>query len=192
MTRGRDGKSHPVKSRFSEHRGETQDLTGETESLREGDAESQGGETQSLTSKENQSRKESVIRTKRIETKTHVEIAKSAIVDPPPLPDLPILWKTHCPSLPQIRETTQKRRDKIQIRLKEHPDPSWWVEVMTAIEKSAFCRGENRSGWRATFDWLIENQDNAIKVLEGKYSGANRSSSRGNFDFDVEKWAREG
>lgn len=66
MTGGRDAESHPIKSMLSEEVGETQSLTGETESLREGDAESQGGETQSLTSKENQSRKESVTRTKNI------------------------------------------------------------------------------------------------------------------------------
>lgn len=68
MTGGRDAKSHPAKSRFSEHMGETQDLTGETESLKEGDAESHGGETQSLTSKENLSKEESVNRTKRLKT----------------------------------------------------------------------------------------------------------------------------
>lgn len=68
LTRGGDAKSHPVKSRFSEHGGETQDLTGETESLREGDGESHGGETESLTSKENLSKEESVKRTKRLKT----------------------------------------------------------------------------------------------------------------------------
>jgi biotin operon repressor len=169
--------------------GVMQNHTGVTESHRGCDAESHTGVTEDHTSKEKQSRKESVKRTNR--RNTPVEIAKSAIDDPPAALDLPTLWRTHCPSLPQIREMTQKRKEKIRFRLAEHSAISWWVAVMTMIEKSRFCRGNNRSGWRATFDWLIENPDNAIKVLEGKYSGPNGNFPKENFDFDVERWARE-
>ena len=56
--------------------GETQDLTGETESLRGGDAGSHPGETQSLTSKEKQS-KEPVNRTKRLNTLARNDFSES-------------------------------------------------------------------------------------------------------------------
>ena len=95
--------------------------------------------------------------------------------------DLCDLWKTHCPSLPQIRELTKKRKDKIKSRLKEHPDPAWWIQVFTLIEASDFCKGNSSTGWKASFDWIIDNSDNALKVLEGKYSntGGNHVASNG-------------
>ena len=71
--------------------GETQNLTGETESLRGGDDGSHPGETQSLTSKENQSRKEPVNRSKRLNTLARndfSEVEKSAS-EPDPSPSPP-------------------------------------------------------------------------------------------------------
>ncbi len=109
--------------------------------------------------------------------KAYVEIREK------PDSDLPALWKTHCPSLPQIRELTKKRKDKIKARLKEHPDPAWWIQVFSLIEASDFCKGNSSTGWKATFDWIIDNSDNAVKVLEGKYSntgGSNVAPTGGN------------
>lgn len=117
-----------------------------------------------------------------------VEIAKNAITDPPSherSPNLPELWKTYCPSLPQIREISEQRRRKIKTRLEEHPNEKWWIEVFKNLENSDFCKGSNRDGWKATFDWLIHNQENAIKVLEGKYSNNPR---RQNFSSMDEKF----
>lgn len=97
--------------------------------------------------------------------------------------DLPALWKAHCGSLPQIRELTKKRKDKIKARLKEHPEESWWIQVFSLIEASDFCKGNSSTGWKATFDWIIDNSDNAVKVLEGKYSntgGSNVAPTGGN------------
>jgi hypothetical protein len=34
-----------------------------------------------------------------------------------------------------------------------------------------FCLGSNDRGWRVTFDWLIENDKNISKLLEGNYDG---------------------
>ncbi len=83
--------------------------------------------------------------------------------------DLAELWKTLCPSLPQIRELTPKRKNWLRLRLKEHPNRDWWIDVMEKVESSEFCKGVNAQKWRASFDWLIENPDNAVKVSEGKY-----------------------
>lgn len=182
--------------------GETENLTGETENLREGDGASHPGEIQNLTSKENLSKEESVIRTKRIKN-THVEVAGNAPshsdatnaserTKPRRLSELAELWNKTCQYLPSVREMTHKRCQKEKLRLRERPDLTDWFKIFQILDRSSFCRGENRSGWKATFDWIIENQDNSIKVLEGKYSGTNGFSSKGNYDFDIEKWAREG
>ena len=38
-----------------------------------------------------------------------------------------------------------------------------------------FLEGQNDRGWVATFDWIIANDNNAVKVLEGNYPNARAS-----------------
>lgn len=89
------------------------------------------------------------------------------------LSSLARLWNDTCPHLPRVREVSWARRRKERLRLEERP-LSEWQEVFTKIEASSFCRGSGPTGWKATYDWIIENPDNAIKVLEGKYDDAVR------------------
>lgn len=67
------------------------------------------------------------------------------------------------------------RLAKARCRVREHPDPEWWRDVFAAIGQSRFLRGVNggtnkHQHWRATFDWLIANDTNAVKVIEGQYA----------------------
>lgn len=41
--------------------------------------------------------------------------------------------------------------------------------VFVGMEASEFLRGINDSGWRASFDWVFENDKNWVKVFEGNY-----------------------
>ena len=41
---------------------------------------------------------------------------------------------------------------------------------MLKISESDFLQGNN-SNWKITFDWLIENDTNILKVCEGQYDG---------------------
>jgi hypothetical protein len=79
------------------------------------------------------------------------------------------LWNssTQVP-IPRCRELTSKRRRHIKARLTESPLDTWRA-IFERIQASAFCRGENDRGWRASFDWVIGSPDVAVKVLEGKY-----------------------
>ena len=76
--------------------------------------------------------------------------------------------------LPKIRLPLTLSRDrKLRVRLKEHPTEDFWSEVFTAILKSDFLMGRNGnsdSGWRVSFDWLIENDKNCLKITEGNYA----------------------
>ncbi len=78
------------------------------------------------------------------------------------------LWNQECKSLPKVLEMTPKRKDKERLRIGER-DPNAWRAVFRRIEKSSFCRGQNERGWKATYDWAMENAENSVKVLEGKY-----------------------
>ena len=79
------------------------------------------------------------------------------------------LWHQHCPGLPKVQKLTQARRDKIRARLKEEPELATWAEVFKKIAASSFCNGDNRQGWKASFDWITTNGTNYVKVLEGNY-----------------------
>lgn len=79
------------------------------------------------------------------------------------------LFNSTCPSFPQVRSLSKGREAKIGLRLKEHPDFAWWREVFAKMESTPFLKGQNKRQWRASFDWLIDNDRNAIKVQEGNY-----------------------
>jgi len=61
------------------------------------------------------------------------------------------------------------RRAKLRTRWKDADFRRSYKQVLTKIAASPFLCGQNDRGWRASFDWLIRNDDNWRKVLEGKY-----------------------
>jgi len=71
--------------------------------------------------------------------------------------------------LPAVRQPVSKEREKkCAARLKERPFEEW-REVFNTIITTPFLCGCNERGWKADFDWIIANDGNAAKVLEGKY-----------------------
>lgn len=79
------------------------------------------------------------------------------------------LFNSVCVFFPKVKFVSDKRKKKLICRLREHPDTEWWQKVFEKIQSTKFLRGENKSGWKCSFDWLIENDTNAIKVFEGNY-----------------------
>lgn len=89
--------------------------------------------------------------------------------------DLVDAWNesTH-PPLPRCREITKERRRKIQARMQQRPELADWRAIFSRVQASAFCRGEvawrdGKASWLADFDWIIANDTNPAKVVEGKY-----------------------
>jgi len=70
--------------------------------------------------------------------------------------------------LPIVKKLSDRRKKHLLKRLKEKEFN--FDEILNQIKKSKFLLGENDNGWRVTFDWIIQNNDNYIKILEGKYS----------------------
>lgn len=68
------------------------------------------------------------------------------------------------------------RLKKATLRLREHPTVDFWERVLNGIIASPFCRGENDKGWRVTFDWLLDNDRNALKVAEGNFAETKKAS----------------
>lgn len=77
------------------------------------------------------------------------------------------IWNEQ-PRLNKIKGITKERKKKTILRIKENS----LEEFLTAIKKindSDFATGSNKDGWIANFDWLVQNENNIVKVLEGNY-----------------------
>lgn len=90
-----------------------------------------------------------------------------------PLKRVKDMWNETCVSYPQLLKLSDARKNKIRIRLQEMGGGEKGMEVMKEIfrrlEDSSFLRGNNKRGWKATFDWVFENDKNWVKVWEGNY-----------------------
>lgn len=88
------------------------------------------------------------------------------------------LWNATCVSLPKAISLNAERRKKIETRAQEMADTGCdpmkvFAEVFRIIEASDFLAGRVGKKWKATFDWLLTNGSNWVKVLEGNYSDSN-------------------
>ena len=78
-------------------------------------------------------------------------------------------WNENRAALPAVARLTSKRAKKVAARIREAPDPGYWLETIRRLAASSFATGKNDRGWKAGFDWLFENDTNHVKVNEGKY-----------------------
>lgn len=74
--------------------------------------------------------------------------------------------------LAEVSRVTDKRRKQIAVRVKAFGADKV-LEAIEKVGKSDFC---HQGGW-CTFDWLMKNDDNLAKVLEGNYD--NRAQDQG-------------
>ena len=78
------------------------------------------------------------------------------------------LYNSICVSFPKVQKISERRRTAIKARLKEFTID----EIKKAFENaenSSFLKGENNRGWRADFDWLM-NENKLAKTFEGIYN----------------------
>lgn len=103
-------------------------------------------------------------------------------------------WNSVMPSGWSIApKLTTDRKEKLKQRIKEPYFVKMFGKIVEAIMDSDFLSGKkpskNYPDFRgATFDWIIANDSNYIKVLEGKYdSGAQRRMQ----DVRKERWRKQ-
>lgn len=76
-------------------------------------------------------------------------------------------WNALAPvELGKIRTMTRKRVLGLSRRVLEGMKLE---EVLLKASKSDFLLGKNDRGWKMDFDWVIANDTNWVKVMEGKY-----------------------
>lgn len=83
---------------------------------------------------------------------------------------------------------TKQREKQIRARLR---DDDWWVSFQSAIKLLPLSSSENHP-WQPNLDWLIRNQQNVYRLLEGDFSWRTDSSAVKRLDqLKREKAARE-
>lgn len=92
-------------------------------------------------------------------------------------------YNTLCKSYPKVRTVSRSRREAIEARLKEGYGPGDFGTLFEKAENSGFLKGNNSRGWRATFDWLI-NENNMAKTMDGNYDDV-KTGSYSSIDMEL-------
>ena len=71
--------------------------------------------------------------------------------------------------LPKVTNLTSSRKRHLKARLKEPMFVNNWEELFMKVKRSDFLTGKNGYDWKVDFSWIIANNNNYVKVLEGKY-----------------------
>lgn len=78
----------------------------------------------------------------------------------------------------KVQKLTPNRKKKASERLKEMGSTEEFISVIRSLPKYPFLRGEGSRGWVATFDFLIANSENWVKIKEGIYDNDKQQTSR--------------
>jgi hypothetical protein len=92
-------------------------------------------------------------------------------------------WNLNRGPLSEVMKLSGKRRDKILLRLKEGMTVDLFRKAVSIAATTPFLTGKSVRGWKCDFDFLIENDTNLFKVLEGKYGKPTSSSQEENPDM---------
>ena len=68
----------------------------------------------------------------------------------------------------KVNKLTDSRKKKLLARLQEQGKENI-IKAIDIASESDFLKGKNDRNWKMDFDWLIANDTNIVKVLEGKY-----------------------
>jgi hypothetical protein len=72
--------------------------------------------------------------------------------------------------LAEAKTLGKGRLAKCRLRARDVGEDRF-LEAVRKAAATPFCLGLNDRGWKADFDWLIANDTNAAKVIEGRYDG---------------------
>ena len=90
-----------------------------------------------------------------------------------PFKEIKDMWNEVCTGYPKLHSLSESRKNKMRNRVAEMGGAEKALlllrEIFTKMQASNFLRGDNKRGWKASFDWLFENDKNWVKVYEGNY-----------------------
>ena len=92
-----------------------------------------------------------------------------------------------CTGLPKVVRLTDKRCLTVRRIYSKGYTPEQLDEAFRRAQASSFCTGQNDRHWKADFDWLL-NENNLVKVLEGKYDNPAAAKPPRKKAEEVEEW----
>ena len=94
------------------------------------------------------------------------------------------LWNETCKGFNNVHTLSKSRKAKISVRVTEMGAVDEAMEtsekLFRKVSESKFLNGDNDRSWKASFDWLFENDKNWVKVMEGNYD--NREQNGGHME----------
>jgi len=78
-----------------------------------------------------------------------------------------------CDRLPKVVKLTEARKTKLKNRINEF-GLDGINTLFNKVSESNFLNGE--SGWKASFDWIIDSETKVAKILEGHYDNKEKPS----------------
>ena len=79
-----------------------------------------------------------------------------------------------CDKLPKVIKLTETRKAKLKKRIEEFGIDGI-NKLFNKVSESNFLNGE--SGWKASFDWILDSETKVIKILEGQYDNKHKPNS---------------
>lgn len=146
-------------------------------------SEQRANNEQSTTSKEIKNiRNEEISISEDIDTKTSRETASPSASDEAqaatpndkiPFKEIKDLWNSICTGYARMVVISDARKNKIRNRVAEMGGVEKAMPLLKLVfekaQASRFLKGDNKRGWKASFDWFFENDKNWVKVYEGNY-----------------------
>ena len=96
-------------------------------------------------------------------------------------------YNTICTGLPQAVKLTEKRAQAVRRLYARGYSSEQLIDAFHRAQASSFCTGSNDRGWKADFDWLT-NENNLVKVIEGKYGGSEKPEPPKPKERRFEQW----
>lgn len=87
-------------------------------------------------------------------------------------------------NLPSVKVMSQTRKDKTKSRIEEVGLKDFQLAI-DKLNESKFATGDNDKGWKASYDWLITNDTNIVKTLEGKYDNKEEEKEKPKIEIFV-------
>lgn len=99
-----------------------------------------------------------------------------------PFKEIKDMWNEVCTGYPKLHSLSESRKNKMRNRIAEMGGAEKAIQLLRDIfekmQRSNFLRGDNRRGWKASFDWVFENDKNWVKVYEGNYDNRPDTATR--------------
>lgn len=93
-----------------------------------------------------------------------------------------------CVSFAKVQKMSNSRKEKLRIRWSEIKTIEAFEEICTKMELSNFLKGDNPRKWRPTIDWLLENDNNWVKIIEGNYDNKQGGKQSEEHSGNREPW----